>query len=100
MAEVKAGSRLDRHLPFWRRLTYGVGHVFNDLCAAVWFSYLLVFFEDVMLMSKAMAGNIMFVGQVVDAICTPLIGIESDQTRGLFNYGKRKSWHLLGMYIL
>ena len=29
------------------KLCYGVGHVFNDLCASMWFSYLLIFFEKV-----------------------------------------------------
>ncbi len=34
-------------LPFLRRLAYGLGHVLNDLCASMWFSYLLVFFHYV-----------------------------------------------------
>ena len=29
------------------KFCYGVGHVFNDLCASMWFSYLLIFFEKV-----------------------------------------------------
>lgn len=29
------------------KLSYGVGHVYNDLCASMWFTYLLVFFQQV-----------------------------------------------------
>ena len=39
----------------------------------------------------------MLLGQVADAIATPLVGIESDRTDGFFKYGKRKSWHLFGI---
>lgn len=41
-------------------------------------------------------GVLLLVGQVADALCTPLIGYESDQTAGCGNYGKRKTWHLVG----
>jgi len=30
-----------------QKLSYGVGHVLNDLCASMWFSYLLVFLHEV-----------------------------------------------------
>lgn len=85
-----------RHLPLSRRLTYGVGHVLNDLCASMWFSYLLLYFHSVISFSNKMAGNLMLIGQVSDAICTPFIGLESDRTHGFCGYGKRKSWHLIG----
>ncbi len=28
-------------------LGYGTGHVFNDICASMWFTYLLLFFQEV-----------------------------------------------------
>lgn len=42
------------------------------------------------------AGVLLLVGQIADAICTPLIGYESDKAPGCGNYGKRKTWHLVG----
>ncbi|XP_008298189.1 major facilitator superfamily domain-containing protein 12 [Stegastes partitus] len=39
---------------------------------------------------------LLLVGQIADGICTPLIGYESDRTPGCGNYGKRKTWHLVG----
>ncbi|KAJ9468114.1 hypothetical protein DIPPA_30090 [Diplonema papillatum] len=34
-------------------LIFGCGHVLNDLCAASWFSYVLIFFERVAELSNA-----------------------------------------------
>lgn len=32
-------------LSLLQKLGYSVGHVMNDLCAAIWFTYLLVYME-------------------------------------------------------
>ncbi|KAJ8418961.1 hypothetical protein AAFF_G00004600 [Aldrovandia affinis] len=42
------------------------------------------------------AGVLLLVGQIADGVCTPLIGYESDRTPGCGQYGKRKTWHLVG----
>lgn len=78
------------------RFTYGVGHVLNDLCASMWFTYLVVYFHRVLEFDNAFAGYVMMTGQIFDAISTPLVGYESDVSKGCFNYGRRKSWHLVG----
>ncbi|CAB3378377.1 Hypothetical predicted protein [Cloeon dipterum] len=86
------------------RLSYGMGHVLNDVCASMWFTYLLVFFHLVLRFSAANAGLLMLVGQVADAVCTPFVGLEVDRgpngwpcgclsRRG---FGHRKTWHLIG----
>ena len=81
----------------WRtRLCYGVGHVLNDLCANVWFSYLLVYMQYVAQLSPETAGLLLLIGQVTDALSTLSVGIESDKT-GYCKYGRRKLWHLLGV---
>jgi len=84
-------------------LSYGSGHVFNDLCASCWFSYLLVYLQYVLQIPSVFAGIILLIGQVVDALATPLIGIISDhgkcccaKCQCMYNYGKRKLWHLIG----
>ncbi|XP_061588685.1 major facilitator superfamily domain-containing protein 12a [Cololabis saira] len=86
----------ERSLPALQRLSYAVGHFLNDLCASMWFTYLLVFYHSVLGFNNTNAGVLLLVGQVADGICTPLIGYESDQTPGCGNYGKRKTWHLVG----
>jgi hypothetical protein len=117
-----------------QRYAYGVGHMFNDLSATCWFSYLLVYLQSVANLSNATAGarryrgiaplatlsvrpsgwvagwlagvpgalsddwpaagNIYLLGHVVDALCTPTVGIASDKTKS--KYGRRKVWHLVG----
>lgn len=42
---------------------FSVGHVLNDLCAACWFTYLLVFLQSAVGLSHSAAGVVMFVGQ-------------------------------------
>lgn len=43
-------------------------------------------------------GYLLLIGQIADALSTPFVGYESDRLSGFCNYGKRKSWHLLGKY--
>ncbi|XP_063056488.1 major facilitator superfamily domain-containing protein 12a [Engraulis encrasicolus] len=79
-----------------RRLSYAVGHFLNDLCASMWFTYLLVYYHTVLGFKNTYAGVLLLAGQIADGICTPLIGYESDTTKGCGTYGKRKTWHLVG----
>ncbi|XP_067004421.2 major facilitator superfamily domain-containing protein 12 [Anabrus simplex] len=77
-------------LPFFVKASYGVGHVFNDVCAALWFSYTLLFLQVVLGMPPVLAGTMLLIGQVVDALATPVVGVLADRI------GRRKSWHLAG----
>ncbi|KAM7409699.1 hypothetical protein PAMA_001271 [Pampus argenteus] len=83
-------------LPFFRRLCYAAGHFLNDLCASMWFTYLLVYLHSVLGFQSTYAGVLLLIGQIADGVCTPLIGYESDRTQGSVRHGKRKRWHLLG----
>nr|XP_045625267.1 major facilitator superfamily domain-containing protein 12-like [Procambarus clarkii]XP_045625268.1 major facilitator superfamily domain-containing protein 12-like [Procambarus clarkii]XP_045625269.1 major facilitator superfamily domain-containing protein 12-like [Procambarus clarkii]XP_045625270.1 major facilitator superfamily domain-containing protein 12-like [Procambarus clarkii]XP_045625271.1 major facilitator superfamily domain-containing protein 12-like [Procambarus clarkii]XP_0456252 len=90
-------------LPWITKLSYGVGHVFNDLCASMWFTYLLMYYEKVLLFSPTMAGLVLLVGQIADGISTPLVGIFSDKENKLpvcARYGRRKVWHLIGTVLV
>uniref|UniRef100_A0A6M2DN77 Putative na+/melibiose symporter n=1 Tax=Xenopsylla cheopis TaxID=163159 RepID=A0A6M2DN77_XENCH len=83
----------------WRNfIGYGIGHVLNDVCASMWFTYLLVYFHLVLGFSSAEAGVVLLVGQIADAVATPFVGFHSDKTDDwwLCRYGRRKTWHLLG----
>uniref|UniRef100_A0A672HF63 Major facilitator superfamily domain containing 12a n=1 Tax=Salarias fasciatus TaxID=181472 RepID=A0A672HF63_SALFA len=83
-------------LPALKKLGYATGHFLNDLCASMWFTYLLVFYHSVLGFQNTNAGLLLLIGQIADAICTPLIGYESDKSSGCGNYGRRKTWHLVG----
>ncbi|XP_046661470.1 major facilitator superfamily domain-containing protein 12-like isoform X2 [Homalodisca vitripennis] len=84
----------DRKLPFSQKLAYGLGHFYNDICAAIWFTYALIFLQLVAEMGPVNAGFLLFIGQVVDAITTPVAGYLLDRTVN------RKRWHLVGSLLV
>lgn len=45
-----------------QKVAYGFGHVFNDITSTIWFSYTMVYMQDVVGMSPAMAGFLLFFG--------------------------------------
>ncbi|CAG7826359.1 unnamed protein product, partial [Allacma fusca] len=50
-------------LNFLKKIAIGSGHVYNDLVAGMWFSYLLVYMQNVMGLSPASSGYVMLLGQ-------------------------------------
>lgn len=92
MAEPALGAAL----PLRTRLSFATGHFLNDLCASLWFTYLLLYLHAVLGYSHGLAGGLLLAGQVADGLCTPLLGYETDRSAGCGGYGRRKSWHLAG----
>lgn len=95
---ITAATSTTPHLSLPRKLAYGVGHVFNDLCASMWFTYLVLFFHKVALLGNTYAGLLILIGQVADAAATPFIGFLCDKTH--LRYGRRKFWHLVGTIMV
>lgn len=84
-------------IPYKRKLGYSVGHAFNDLTASMWYTYLIAYFHEVKNFDDTLAGALMMIGQSVDAVLTPLVGLASDNSKsGCCKIGRRKSWHLIG----
>lgn len=81
-------------LSILQRIGFGLGHVFNDLCAGVWFSYTLLYMQGALQMPGSEAGALVMVGQVGDALATPIIGILVDK------YGTKRKWHIAGKLSL
>lgn len=77
-------------LSLMNKIGYGLGHVYNDLCAGVWFSYTLLFMQNALLFPAAEAGALMMLGQVGDALATPVVGYLTDR------FGTKQKWHMLG----
>ncbi|XP_018902122.2 major facilitator superfamily domain-containing protein 12 isoform X2 [Bemisia tabaci] len=83
--------------PVGAQMAFAQGHVFNDMCAAMWFNYLLVYLTFVVEFRPSIVGAAILIGQLVDGIVCPFIGFLSDKMKfGFFNYGRRKSAHLIG----
>ncbi|XP_074934079.1 major facilitator superfamily domain-containing protein 12 isoform X4 [Phalacrocorax aristotelis] len=83
-------------LPLRARLSFAAGHFLNDLCASLWFTYLLLYLHAVLGYGHRLAGALLLAGQAADGLCTPLVGLEADRAAGCGRYGRRKSWHLAG----
>ncbi|XP_076908209.1 uncharacterized protein LOC143564967 [Bidens hawaiensis] len=72
---------------------YGVGHVLNDITAACWFTYLLVFMTDIGL-SPRDAATVMLSGQIADGFTTIFAGELIDR------FGHFKIWHGAGSLLV
>ncbi|CAJ0574923.1 unnamed protein product, partial [Mesorhabditis spiculigera] len=89
----------ERDVDFWHKLSYSIGHFYNDLCASMWFTYLMIYMEKVVMLRSSLAGMLMLIGQVTDAICTPIVGLGSDHAclpAWIRKIGRRMSWHVIG----
>jgi hypothetical protein len=56
--------RYNHHLPLSLKAAYALGHVFNDISAAMWFSYMLLFLQMVLGMSPALSGVMLLIGEL------------------------------------
>lgn len=81
-------------LKFFEKIGFSLGHVYNDLCAAIWFSYTLLFMQGVLNMPGPQAGAMVMLGQVGDAIATPIVGILTDR------FSTKRNWHIFGTFLV
>ncbi|XP_053683691.1 major facilitator superfamily domain-containing protein 12-like [Sabethes cyaneus] len=91
-----ADSQMEKRstLKIFEKIGFGLGHVYNDLCAGVWFSYTLLFMQGALGMPAAEAGALVMLGQVGDAVATPIVGFLTDK------YGTKRQWHIAGTFIV
>uniref|UniRef100_A0A0K0D5M3 Major facilitator superfamily domain-containing protein 12 n=1 Tax=Angiostrongylus cantonensis TaxID=6313 RepID=A0A0K0D5M3_ANGCA len=97
--EFQRSLRPQYDLEWRKKFGYGIGHFYNDLCASMWFTYLMIYLEKVLRFRSSQAGLLMLIGQVTDAISTPLVGIASDSNflpKFFHRVGRRISWHMIG----
>ena len=62
---AESGERIplvERQISLTTRTAYALGHVFNDLAAAMWFSYTLLFLQRVALLEPIAAGSLLLLG--------------------------------------
>ncbi len=74
------------------KLGYGVGELSKEIPNSILVFFLLFFFTDVVGLSPGLAGSILLVGKMWDAINDPLIGWLSDSTQSF--RGRRFPWML------
>jgi GPH family glycoside/pentoside/hexuronide:cation symporter len=81
-------------LYFTTKLAYGAGDLGPAITANILVFFLLPFFTNIAGLSPGLAGSILMIGKVSDAINDPIIGILSDHTRT--KWGRRLPWIVFG----
>ena len=81
-------------LNFTTKLAYGAGDMGPAITANLLVFYLLYFFTNVAGLDAGLAGSILAIGKIGDAINDPIAGILSDRTRT--RWGRRIPWMLFG----
>ncbi|MEC4894806.1 MAG: MFS transporter [Oscillatoria sp. PMC 1051.18] len=81
-------------LNFITKLAFGAGDMGAAITANVLVFFLLPFFTNVAGLPAGLAGSILTIGKISDAINDPIIGVMSDRTRS--RWGRRLPWMLFG----
>jgi GPH family glycoside/pentoside/hexuronide:cation symporter len=77
------------------KLAYGAGDLGPAMAANILVFFLLYFFTNVAGLSAGLAGLVLAIGKISDAINDPITGILSDRTRT--RWGRRLPWMLGGL---
>ena len=86
---------MDREkLNFTTKLAYGSGDMGPAITANILVFFLLYFFTNVAGLPAGLAGSILAIGKIGDAINDPIAGILSDRTHTI--WGRRIPWMLFG----
>jgi oligogalacturonide transporter len=78
------------------KIIFGTGDIFIGGSQVIMAFYYLRFLTDVIGISPALAGTVVLISKVWDAISDPLMGVISDNTRT--RYGRRKPYFVLAFF--
>ena len=85
-------------LTFWQKLGYGLGDFYGGGAGTLISFFYLVFLTDVVRISPGLAGVVILVSKVYDAITDPFEGVISDRTRT--KLGRRRPYLLAGIPLV
>lgn len=86
---------LHEKLKLSTKLAYGAGDLGPAITSGVSIFFLLVFFTNVAGIPIGLAGNILMVGKIWDAVNDPMMGLLTDKTNS-GRWGRRLPWLLYG----
>ncbi|HWP22091.1 MAG TPA: MFS transporter [Candidatus Cryosericum sp.] len=84
-----------KKLSFGTKLSYGLGDFYGGASASIIGLFFLYFLTNIAGLPPLLAGTIVLVGRVVDAVIDPFMGAISDHTRS--RWGRRVAWFLFGI---
>lgn len=76
------------------KLAYGVGTIGISMTGNILAFFVMFFFTDVVGLPPYLAGSILMIGKITDAINDPIIGWLGDRTRS--RWGRRYPWIMFG----
>jgi oligogalacturonide transporter len=80
------------------KIGFGVGDIYGGGSMMIIGFYYLYFLTDVVLLTPALAGTVILISKVWDAITDPIMGVISDRTRTRF--GRRRPYFLAGIVLI
>jgi glycoside/pentoside/hexuronide:cation symporter, GPH family len=97
MSEARAGDQPDVRLPLVTCVGWGAGTLVTSLLLYTSNALLLRYLTDFVGIAAAVAGTLLAVSKVFDAVIDPPIGILTDRTRS--RMGRRRPWMLAGTLL-
>jgi len=85
-------------ISFWRKVGYGLGDIYGGGNNVIISFYYLVFLTDVVRLNPALAGTVILLSKVYDAVTDPFEGVISDRTRT--KLGRRRPYLLAGIPLI
>ncbi|MEA5618626.1 MFS transporter [Cronbergia sp. UHCC 0137] len=86
---------ITRKLDLKTKLAYGAGDLGPAITSNIGIFFMLVFFTNVAGIPAGLAGSILMIGKIWDAINDPIIGLLTDKTKSS-RWGRRLPWLLYG----
>jgi len=96
-------TELEENLSLITKLGYGAGAVIYEMCSAMWFTYVVLFYTRVLGFSNSLVGVFFAFNSIADAFLVILIGYFQDYCNDWWlcrKLSKRKGWHLIGTLCL
>ena len=90
-----ARSDYERPLSFWTKMAFGAGDLGPAMSANLVIFFQLVFLTNVAGIPAGLAGSILLVSKIWDAVNDPIVGVLTDKTRSK-RWGRRLPWLLYG----
>lgn len=82
-------------LDFKTKLAYGAGDLGPAITANIAVFFLLIFFTNVAGIPAGLAGSILLIGKIWDAVNDPFVGVLTDKTKSR-RWGRRLPWIFYG----
>lgn len=89
---------LPDRLPWWRKIGYGLGDIYGGGAHLIISFYYLHFLTSVVRINPALAGTVILISKLYDAVTDPLEGVLTDRTRTRF--GRRKPYLAAGVIFI